>query len=99
MQALEDGLRTFPKTLALFVKLTKNFKTRFFFCLPALNGSELFLHAGDKLLMMSQRLLATLNSASTAIEFVLEVLGRSARSGGLVLDSVAGGFYVGNRGI
>jgi hypothetical protein len=49
--------------------------------------------------MLPQRLLATLNSASTVIEFVLEVLSRRACSGGLGLDSGAGGLYVGNRGI
>src|SRR4029077_87623 len=99
MQALEHGLRTLPKTLALFVKLTQNFKTRFFFCLPALNGGELFFHAGNTLLMMSQHLLATLNSGSIAIGFIPEFLCRRLRSGGLVLDSRADGFYVGNRGI
>ena len=99
MQALKHGLGTLPKTLAFFVELTKNFKTRFFFCLAALNGSELFLFAGDTLLMVSQRLLATLNSASTAIEFVLEVLGRRACSVGVVLDSGAGCLYVGNRDV
>ena len=99
MQALKHGLGTLPKTLAFFIELTKNFKPRFFFCLAALNGSKLLLHASDTLLMVSQRLLATLNSAPKAIEFVLKVLGRRACSVGVVLDSGAGRLYVGNRGI
>src|SRR5581483_7956028 len=99
MQALEHGLRTFPKTFSLFIELTKNFKARFLFCLPALNGGELFFHASDSLLMLSHLLVASLKSGSAMIEFVLEVLRRRPCRSRLVLDSRAGGFYVRNRGI
>src|SRR5207244_10735316 len=98
MQALEHCLRTFPKTLALFVQLTKNFKARFFFCLATLNGGQVFFHTCDSLLMLSHLLIATLKSGSTTIEFVLEALGRRACSDDLVLDSGAVGLYVGNWG-
>ncbi|KAF5406809.1 MAG: hypothetical protein Udaeo2_31050 [Candidatus Udaeobacter sp.] len=99
MQAFEHSLRPLRKTFALVVKLTQNFKPRFFFCLPALNCGELFLHACDKLLVLSQLLAASLNSGSTMIEFVLQVLGRRTYSGDLVLESGAGGLYVRNCGI
>src|SRR5262245_36565601 len=99
MQAFEHSLRAFCKTFALRVKLTQNFKARFFFCLPTLNNGELFVHACDKLLMLSQLLAESLNSGSTMIEFVLQVLGRCAYSGDLVPESGAGGLYVRNCGI
>jgi len=51
------------------------------------------------LLVLSQLLAASLNSGSTMIEFVLQVLGRRACSGDLILDSGAGGLYGGNGGI
>src|SRR5262249_17440434 len=99
MQALEYGLRTLPKAFALIVKLTQNFEARFFLWLPTLNRGELFLQACDKLLMQSQLLGASLNRASTMIEFVLEILSRRACSAGLPLDSRACGLDIGNRGI
>src|ERR1043166_7331509 len=99
MQALQDSLRTLSETRAFFVKLTQNFKTRFFFCLAALDVCELFLCAGDQLLMLSCLLFASLNSGSTMIDFALKILGRRACGGRLLLEPGAGGFYVGNGGI
>jgi hypothetical protein len=49
--------------------------------------------------MLSHVLVASLNSGTAMIEFVLQILRRRARGGGLVLDSGTGGFYAGNRGI
>src|SRR5205814_9348314 len=94
MQPFEHSLRPLRETFALLVKLTQNFKARFFFRPATLNCGELFFHACHKLLVLSQLLAASLNSCSPMIEF--EVLGRRAYSGDLVLDASASAFCVRN---
>ena len=99
MKSFEHGLRTLPKTFAFFVKLTQNFEARFLLCLASFACSEFFLQACDKLLMLSQLLIASLKNGMMMIKVFVEFRGRFACGGDLLLDSRAPRFDVGDGAV